>query len=108
MDYTHYIPMRSLKPTIFSLILGGILSIASPALAGTIMNLSDEPQTIELRTAGGYEEHIIKPDRNFSIISDSDIRYHGSEFRLQNNMNYAIWPDGNIGPQSQAGGGNKN
>lgn len=106
MDYTHYTPMRVLKPTLLSLILGGILAMPFSAQAGSITNLSDEPQTIEVK-AEGYEPYVIQPNRSFTFTSNSTIKFRDSEFHIQDNINYAIWPDGNIGPQGQAGRGRR-
>jgi hypothetical protein len=73
------------------------------AHAGAIANLTEQPQTVEIKTGGGYEPQQIAPGAVFRLSYPARIRFHEKEFYLEKNVEYAIWPDGAFGPQRKFG-----
>jgi hypothetical protein len=76
----------------------------SRASAAAITNLDDEPQTIMLECCGNPSV-TIAPCETWHMLGKAKIRYHGRELSIGVNEEYAIWKDGNIGPQRYLRGG---
>lgn len=93
MDCLYYIPARLLRLALVAALF------APPAWAGAISNLTQMPQTIEVKTSNGYVSHVIAPGRTWRINGAATIKFSAKEFYLDDNKEYAMWPDGAFGPQ---------
>lgn len=85
--------------TRISFLLVGMLVIAQPVAAGTIENLTDEPQTIWVGREPYEEKITLPPYGKFSRLMPFHAKYHHHRLYVQQNIEYAIWPGNVIGPQ---------
>jgi len=69
------------------------------AQAAAISNLSDRPQTIRFSVWRAEREVTIQPGHTWRIAGRLTALYQGREIRIDDNEEYAIWKDGQIGPQ---------
>lgn len=78
--------------------LTAVIASASSAHAASILNLSGQPQTVELRTAQGYVPTQIAPNGRWYVAGNAYIRFRDRETYIEDNEEYAIWKDA-FGPQ---------
>jgi hypothetical protein len=83
-----------------------LLSLAQPALAAAITNLTEQPQTFEVETANGFVPFTIPAYGTWRMTGSAVIRYHDYEQRLNIEDEYALWPGGSLGPQRRISHGN--
>ena len=69
------------------------------ANAAAVTNLSKQPQTIELQTGDGWKPQVIEAGTTFRATGDLQLKYMMNEVFIEHDMEYAIWPDGKLGPQ---------
>jgi hypothetical protein len=94
--------MRRSKTLRFFICFAGIHALCSSlAHAAAITNLSEEPRQIEMRSGSGYILYTIKAQETWRVPGKATIRYQNSEFRIDENEEYAIWRDGVLGPQKR-------
>ena len=71
----------------------------SPALAAKIQNLSQENQTIEIRTSQGYQPVVLPPGRIYEALGYIRARFAGREVIIETGEEYVIWNKTDFGPQ---------
>lgn len=83
------------------LLLASVFLMASSheAAAAQISNLSSRDQMIEIEVADGYRQVLLKPGEVYRGLGQIDVRYRGSMYRIEYNMEYAIWEHEGMGPQ---------
>jgi hypothetical protein len=86
------------------LIIAVFTILLQPALAANVSNLTDRPQQIEVKRAGGFVPAVIPARETFSVPGNIDLRFRGRELFLETHEEYAIWPDGTFGPQRRMQG----
>ncbi len=74
---------------------------ANVAQAAAIANLTDVQQTVEIQTSDGYDARVIESGRLFSMTGDVRVRYNGQDYRIESDMEYAIWQGNVMGPQKR-------
>ncbi|MDX2074067.1 MAG: hypothetical protein SFX19_06865 [Alphaproteobacteria bacterium] len=93
MDYFNDIPVRMFWPAL-------VMSLVSPAAqAGAITNLTESGQVVEIQSSEGYDAHTIAPGRTLRVSGKVKIKFADREFYLDDEWEYAVWPDGAFGPQ---------
>ena len=81
------------------LISSSLSLISLSAHAAAIWNLTDKPVQFELETADGYKPFTIEPGRRYFQPGKARFRYQERIVYIEHHEEYAIWPDGAIGPQ---------
>lgn len=71
------------------------------ALAAALVNLSNETQTIEIKTHEGYAPQLINVGETFRVSGALDMRLDGRDIRIDDDMEFAFWPNGVFGPQKK-------
>jgi hypothetical protein len=86
--------------TILLTILGAGFPFSPAAEAAAVTNLAHEAQTIEIETADGYKALSIEAGRTYRTLGAIRVRYQKSyTIYIERNEEFAIWPNGNFGPQ---------
>jgi hypothetical protein len=67
--------------------------------AAAIWNLTDKPVQFELETGEGYKPFVIQPNRRYFQPGKARFRYQERIVYIEHHEEYAIWPDGALGPQ---------
>lgn len=75
-------------------VLGG-----NAAQAAVITNLSDTPQTFEIKTSEGFTPVTILAGRTWRVPGKADIRRGDRVVHMEEDQEYAIWQNGDFGPQ---------
>jgi hypothetical protein len=75
------------------------LGFISSAHAASITNMDDKPRVIEFKRGAQYVTEEIKPGDTWRVAGDVTVRFEGSETRIEDNKEFAIWRDGSFGPQ---------
>ncbi len=81
-----------------------LFACANMVQAAAIANLTDMQQTVEIQTPDGYDARVIESGRVFSMTGDVRVRYNRQNYRIESDMEYAIWPGNTMGPQRKLRG----
>lgn len=105
MNYTPVCPRypaykRRKSAFLLSALIGlGFIVNGFSAHAANITNLSGHDLAIEVATAQGFEPVVIAKDTTYSAVGKLRMRFRGKDTLIEENEEYAIWPDGTFGPQ---------
>ncbi|MBY0407748.1 MAG: hypothetical protein K2Q01_08645 [Rickettsiales bacterium] len=91
-------PICQKMPVLMALFAVAFFSTSS-ARAAAITNLTDAPQTVELREGESLTAFSIAPGRTWRVQQKVVVRYQGRENRINEYEEFAIWKDGSFGPQ---------
>jgi hypothetical protein len=81
------------------IILGIFIFLGNEVKAAVITNLSDKTQIIEQESFDGFLPVSIKPYETYRVPGQIKLHYAGRETTIGFDEEYAIWGDGNLGPQ---------
>ncbi len=75
--------------------------IASPnaAYAAAIVNITDNDTPMEVKIGQEWKPITIRAGGRFFIRGDARFRWKNREVYIQYDEEYALWPDGMLGPQ---------
>ena len=77
----------------------GLTLYISGAQAAVITNLGDKPQTVEIAVANGFSPVIIPPNETWRTPGKVVVRFHDSVVHMEDSEEFAIWKNGDFGPQ---------
>lgn len=72
---------------------------ASHANAAAIHNLGDVPQRLILYQYNASSEIIVAPNSVYRSIGSLHVSFQEREYRIDYDEEYALWPNGDFGPQ---------
>jgi len=90
-----HMPRKLLLTLVFFAAFGGA------AQAAAVSNLTDSGQLIQIKTADGWKDITIAPGDTWRVYGLAEIRFRERESRIEHNQEFAIWPNGDFGPQRQ-------
>jgi hypothetical protein len=81
------------------LIFALISAICTQAEAAAITNLTPHEQVFELEEGNGFVRQAVAPGATWRVHARVWVRFGARAFLMGENEEYAIWNDGEIGPQ---------
>lgn len=83
------------------------LFLPAPLYAAAITNLTDQPKTLLMQRAGGFDPVKLEAGSTWRIVGQVTLLIDGREIVIEDKMEYAIWPGDIISPQRNLRGGQK-